>query len=908
MRKSVTKIVKAVLGFTMAIGAGVGAAMSSSNSNRLYAEAGDNLYSSGEFSTVATHSYTQNKVFTLSSKSWTASVSQVNSEVFYLGCNSSNASKGVLNNNSTFSSVVAAVRAEDTAYNNNYQTAHCYALLFDNSYDNVGQVTFTWNGGNNAFQVYLFGDKGSGYELLDSVNYATSGAAVSGSVSWSAQAEGEDFVKFAIAARPGATGSTATNKTLRPGTFVIKEGATAGAYYTVTFDSNGGSDVAAQNVSNSGSATASVPTPAPTNPGYSLVGWYKDQGLSQAYNFSAPVTGDITLYAKWEKISATASYSPSLANNSGHRLIGEITAITGAENFYIQNGNNVMQINSTIETWGVSVGNSVDLFGTFRTSGNNVYNLAYCDITSSDSTISTTPITSLDDVIEGNLYKYCAISEIRLGSTFNNKSAGIKGSDVILYYYNAEYVNSGSFDSSDYAEDDYVSVTGVIVTHNTTVEIVITSIEKQDVYTVSFNLNAPSGVTPIDDLAVMSGNTAVAPANPTRESDENYDYTFGGWYVNQSCTGDPYNFSTPVTGDLTLYAKWNESERAASEVIENSVKTQATLAYSDYSKEGNGAVDTLDRAFTGISGNSYTAWSNKTGTSGVVYAGKSAGGNDSIQLRTSGTDEGVVSTANPNEHNVKKITVRWNTTTANSRSINIYGKNSAYSAASDLFDTEKRGTLITTMAFSSKDANNETTFVVTADYKFIGIKSSDSALYLESVSIQWGNLPTYTYSNLGIRFGGSVTQSLWERLATEETIISYGVLFSNSDFLGNDTIEDYYNTFKTNENTIDQAITEICTGGNIVNYSSNNTVHNPSAKATPSLINGEYIWRLYYKIPSSAYSDEFVAAAYIIIDGDILFLEEVRASAKSLAHDLIEGGAYESDAFGGSLNYLATRP
>lgn len=172
-----------------------------------------------QFTNVATHSYTQNKTFTLNSKSWTASVSQVNGGVFYLGCNSTNSSKGVLNNNTTFSSVVTALCNADATYNSNKTTAHAYAMLFENAYSEVTKVRFEWVGGNNAFQVYLFGDSGSGYVLLSSTNYSTSGQSVSGNVEWTGSAT--NYTKFAIVARPGATNSTATNKTLRAGTFYI---------------------------------------------------------------------------------------------------------------------------------------------------------------------------------------------------------------------------------------------------------------------------------------------------------------------------------------------------------------------------------------------------------------------------------------------------------------------------------------------------------------------------------------------------------------------------------------------------------------------------------------------------------------------------------------------------------------
>lgn len=65
--------------------------------------------------------------------------------------------------------------------------------------------------------------------------------------------------------------------------------------YTVTFNSNGGSDVPGQIRAN---AAATAPTVS--RAGYTLVGWYTNEACTAAYDFTQPVTDNITLYAKWE--------------------------------------------------------------------------------------------------------------------------------------------------------------------------------------------------------------------------------------------------------------------------------------------------------------------------------------------------------------------------------------------------------------------------------------------------------------------------------------------------------------------------------------------------------------------------------------------------------------------------------
>lgn len=65
--------------------------------------------------------------------------------------------------------------------------------------------------------------------------------------------------------------------------------------HTVTFNSNGGSDVPEQIRAN-----AAATKPDSRKAGYTLVGWYTDEACTAAYDFTKPVTESFTLYAKWE--------------------------------------------------------------------------------------------------------------------------------------------------------------------------------------------------------------------------------------------------------------------------------------------------------------------------------------------------------------------------------------------------------------------------------------------------------------------------------------------------------------------------------------------------------------------------------------------------------------------------------
>jgi uncharacterized repeat protein (TIGR02543 family) len=66
-------------------------------------------------------------------------------------------------------------------------------------------------------------------------------------------------------------------------------------FYTVEFESNGGSAVHSLTVGEGGTASR----PVPTRDDYAFSGWYSDPGLTVLYDFETPVFADLTLYAKW---------------------------------------------------------------------------------------------------------------------------------------------------------------------------------------------------------------------------------------------------------------------------------------------------------------------------------------------------------------------------------------------------------------------------------------------------------------------------------------------------------------------------------------------------------------------------------------------------------------------------------
>jgi uncharacterized repeat protein (TIGR02543 family) len=98
-------------------------------------------------------------------------------------------------------------------------------------------------------------------------------------------------------------------------------------YVTVTFNANGGSEVDSQSVVSGKKAKSPE---APTKMEYTFAGWYEDEGLTNPYGFDSAVNEDITLYAKWEKVTAELkcrfAVTDTYAQNTGFTYTG--SAIT----------------------------------------------------------------------------------------------------------------------------------------------------------------------------------------------------------------------------------------------------------------------------------------------------------------------------------------------------------------------------------------------------------------------------------------------------------------------------------------------------------------------------------------------------------------------------------------------------
>lgn len=97
----------------------------------------------------------------------------------------------------------------------------------------------------------------------------------------------------------GATASNSADTGVITAVFPATAGSGGGSSvvsYTVTFHSNGGTQISSATV-RSGN-TISAPAD-PSKEGFAFAGWYKDAALTKAFDFSAPIGANTEMYAKW---------------------------------------------------------------------------------------------------------------------------------------------------------------------------------------------------------------------------------------------------------------------------------------------------------------------------------------------------------------------------------------------------------------------------------------------------------------------------------------------------------------------------------------------------------------------------------------------------------------------------------
>ena len=251
----------------------------------------------------------------------------------------------------------------------------------------------------------------------------------------------------------------------------------------------------------------------PTRDGYAFKGWTLD---GQPYDFAQPVTGDITLTAQWQK---PAEYTVTFDTQDGT----SVPAQTVTENGTVTRPADPTRDGYTFKGWTLD-GQPYD-FGTPVT-GNLTLTAVWEE--------NTPPAPVMHKVtVKPNNGSNPTVYEVEDGQPFTQPADPTRDG----YTFNGWTLDGEPYDFSQPVTGDITleaqwekSETPAPVTH-----------------TVKFRTNGGSSI-PMQ--TVEDGRTVGRPTDPTRPG-----HTFAGWLLD----GRPYDFSTPVTGDIILDAAWEET-------------------------------------------------------------------------------------------------------------------------------------------------------------------------------------------------------------------------------------------------------------------------------------------------------------------------------------------------------------
>lgn len=315
-------------------------------------------------------------------------------------------------------------------------------------------------------------------------------------------------------------------------------------------------------------------------PGYRFLGWFTEDG--KAFDFSTPITKSMTLTAKWEIVNINAYIIP--ITSDGTQLVGDgfdmalNTTTLGRVGLPGYEDEDAVRIHFATFASSAGLADANDYFpGTDPLVVKAVADLknglerrfaAGVNEAKADGIMSKTDWTylhvgELDDeddtnFLSGNLVFYSA----RFVTEDSEHVTGMPNAEythnavaVYDYYLDGETITVPDVVPERYgydflgwsvkavpAENDKLLKAGDTVTVDG--DVVFTAQWKLKEYTVSFD---SKGGTKVDSQIVEHGSTATKPRNPHRN-----DYTFKGWYLD----GKKFDFSTPITGDITLVARW----------------------------------------------------------------------------------------------------------------------------------------------------------------------------------------------------------------------------------------------------------------------------------------------------------------------------------------------------------------
>jgi uncharacterized protein (TIGR02145 family)/uncharacterized repeat protein (TIGR02543 family) len=328
--------------------------------------------------------------------------------------------------------------------------------------------------------------------------------------------------------------------------------------------------------------------------GYTFTGWNTAaDGSGTSYAGTATFTmgtANVTLYAKWTQ---NPTYSVTYIGNgsTGGSVPADANAYLQGDTVTVKaNAGNLARTGYTFAGWNTAAdGSGTSYAGAARFAMGTANVTLYAKWTQNP----TYSITYIGNGSTG-------------GSVPVDANAYLQGDTVTVK------TNTGNLSKTGYtlagwntvADGSGTSYTAAAKFSMGTVNVTLFAKWTINIYTIKFNSN--SGNT-IDSQNITYNTTATPPSPPS-----NSGFVFAGWYSDQALT-TLFNFTTPITSAMTLYAKWTAVYTV---IYLPNLNTSGTVPV-DTNKYTNGAtVTVLDN--TGSltkTGYSFSGWNtNSSGT------------------------------------------------------------------------------------------------------------------------------------------------------------------------------------------------------------------------------------------------------------------------------------------------------
>jgi uncharacterized repeat protein (TIGR02543 family) len=329
------------------------------------------------------------------------------------------------------------------------------------------------------------------------------------------------------------------------------------------------------------------PLSQPSNPnktGYTFDGWYLEDTFITLYNFSTPVTSDLTLFAKF----TINEYTISFDSNGG-------TSVSNIIDDY----------------------NAIVLEPTSPTKDGYLFDDWYIDAE------LTTPYV-FDTMPANNITLYAGwnidtfdinyVLDSGINSLNNPATYTIETSTITLEAATKDgYTFGGWYDNSEF--------TGGAVT-----EITLGSFGDITLYakftentgtTYNVSIYDYLGGTLLDTQVVAENGFAVQPSDPTRTG-----YRFDTWYIDGSNT--VYNWATPVVEPITIYGVWVQTFTVSFESNGGSAVSSQTIDLNGY------AIEPTDPTRDGYT---FDGWYNEALTVAFDFEGTQIASNTTIYAK-----------------------------------------------------------------------------------------------------------------------------------------------------------------------------------------------------------------------------------------------------------------------------------